>query len=206
MTAATIINFAALKRARQATARAMQRDRGRHFNRAAGFARTRREIERHAIYKRAADTDDLSRWLIAWRWFNPWSKDPVGAVIEAARRMGRKHFSIAEAEAAIAEAKRTPRRMKADDIARWLGCTYSERQLLGLTRIGAYDVGKRARTIMRKRRARLAKEHKRREAGVRPRTEYLAQSLSRVRPWESEGISRRTWERMRFSAARLSIE
>jgi hypothetical protein len=31
----------------------------------------RREIERHAIDVGAADTDDLSRWLIAWVWHNP---------------------------------------------------------------------------------------------------------------------------------------
>ena len=76
---------------------------------------------------------------------------------------------------------------------------------LGLTRIGACDVGKRARTILRKRRARLALQHKRRKAGVRPRTEYLAQSLSRVRPWEAEGISRRTWERRQRARHAVSL-
>jgi hypothetical protein len=119
--------------------------------------------------------------------------------------MGRKHLSIAEAEAVIAEARRIPRRMKADALARWLGVTYAERQRLGLTRIGACDVGKRARTILRKRRARLALQHKRRKAGVRPRTEYLAQSLSRVRPWEAEGISRRTWERRQRARHAVSL-
>jgi hypothetical protein len=169
-----VIDLAAIRRAKQAAARSMQKGRCKHFDRAAAFVRTRREIERHARYKGAADTDDLARWLIAWKWFNPWSKDQVGALIEAARRMGRKHLTIAQAEDIIAEARCIPRRMKADELARWLGVTYAERQRLGLTRIGACDIGKRARTILRKRRDRLAKERKRREAGSRPRAEYLA--------------------------------
>jgi hypothetical protein len=34
-------------------------------------------------------------------------------------------------------------------------------------------------------------------AGGVPRAEYLACSFSRRKPWEAEGISRRTWERRR---------
>jgi hypothetical protein len=47
----------------------------------------------------------------------------------------------------------------------------------------------------RDRRRKLARRH---VAGTVSRAEYLAQHcLSRTRPWESEGISRRTWERRR---------
>ncbi|MEK8093369.1 hypothetical protein WOC76_12655 [Methylocystis sp. IM3] len=46
-------------------------------------------------------------------------------------------------------------------------------------------------------RSRLRKEQKSRAAGCNPRENYEAQSLSRTRPWEAEGISRRTWERRR---------
>ena len=38
---------------------------------------------------------------------------------------------------------------------------------------------------------------KRIEKGIRPRSDYLARSLSRAAPWKAEGISRRTWERRR---------
>jgi hypothetical protein len=48
---------------------------------------------------------------------------------------------------------------------------------------------------------RARKAARRRAAGVAPRPEYLAQnSLSRTKPWEEEGISRRTWERRRARA------
>lgn len=36
---------------------------------------------------------------------------------------------------------------------------------------------------------------KRREAGARPRAEYLESSLSQTRPWDKHGISRATWHR-----------
>jgi hypothetical protein len=41
----------------------------------------------------------------------------------------------------------------------------------------------------------------RRRKGVKPRAQYEAASLSRQRPWEAQGISRRTWERRRKAAA-----
>ena len=57
--------------------------------------RRRIEIERHAIHVGAAETEDLSRWLIAWTWHNPGAKDQVGAVIECARRIGRdEHVAV----------------------------------------------------------------------------------------------------------------
>lgn len=135
----------------------------------------------------------MFRWLIAWVWFNPKSQDQIGAVIECAQRIGRKGFTSSEAEAVVQEASLTPKQMKADDLAKWLGVTYVARQLLGLTRIGAKDVGKRARKELRKRNDRLAKERKRRELGALSQS----QSLSRTQPWQAEGISRRTWERRR---------
>ena len=117
------------------------------FDTAAAFARTRREIERHGRHQGTADSDDLPRWLIAWVWFNPQAEDQIGAVMECARRIGRECFTPADAEAVLEEeAASTPKQMKADELAKWLGVTYVERQKLGLTRIGAKDVGKRSRT------------------------------------------------------------
>jgi hypothetical protein len=78
-----------------------QLGRRKHFDRA---VRRRREIEAHARHVGAADTDDLSRWLIAWVWHNSQSKDQINAVRECARRMGRKGMSPAEALEIIEEA------------------------------------------------------------------------------------------------------
>ena len=38
--------------------------------------------------------------------------------------------------------------------------------------------------------------------GVRSKAEYLAELASRPKPWEAEGIHRRTWEKRRRKAAR----
>jgi hypothetical protein len=89
------------------------------FNRA---AKRRHEIEAHARHVGAADTDDLSRWLIAWIWHNSQSTDQVWAVVECAVRMGGK-LSCAEAAEIIEEASITRRHMSADRLARWLGVT-----------------------------------------------------------------------------------
>jgi hypothetical protein len=94
------------------------------FDTRAAFTRTRREIERHGKYKGAADSDDFSRWLVPWVWFNPQAKDQIGAVRECARRMGREGFTPADAEAILEEAASTPKQMKADELAKWLGVTY----------------------------------------------------------------------------------
>jgi len=162
--------------------------------------RRRREIEAHARNVGAAETDDLSRWLMAWLWHFPnllHSRDPVGTVIQAAYAMGKRDLTEAEAKTIIDEARATPRQMESDALARWLGLTYGVREKLGITTIGAIDVSKSERKALRKERNRQAKERRRRDQGAKPRAEYLAQSLSRLRPWQAMGISRSTWERRR---------
>ena len=153
----------------------------------------RREIELHARHVGAADTDDLSKWLVAWVWDNPRSKDQVGAVMECARRIGRKGFTEAEAQDVIEEAEATPRAKKADELACYLRLDYETRKALRITMIGAYDADKRERKRRRKERNRQSKERKRRENGAKTRAEYEANSISKAKPWELEGISRRTW-------------
>jgi hypothetical protein len=83
----------------------------------------RRELERHARYVGAAETDDLSRWLIAWVWHLDKPKDPIGAVMECARRIGRKGMGPSEAAEIIEEASITRRHWSADNLARFLGVT-----------------------------------------------------------------------------------
>src|SRR5215468_6079200 len=92
-------------------------------------AKRRREIVKHALYVGAADTEDFDRWLISWAQHNPRSKDPIGALMMAADRMGGA-ISEDGARAILTEAKAGPRCHKADDVGRWLGVTYAVRQRL----------------------------------------------------------------------------
>src|SRR5262249_53666881 len=64
-------------------------------------------------------------------------------------------------------------------------------QALRLTTIGSTNVKKRARKVLRQRKARLRKERMRRALGMRPQSA----SLSATQPWEEMGMSRRTWYR-----------
>ena len=50
---------------------------------------------------------------------------------------------------------------------------------------------------IRREQRREAQRCRRREAGVKSRAEYEAESLTRARPWEAEGVSRATWYRRR---------
>jgi hypothetical protein len=158
-------------------------------------AKRRREIVLHARHVGAMDTEDRSRWLIAWVWHNPKAKDQIWSVMNAAWNMGRE-IPEAEASEIIEEASITRRHLSADNLARFLGVTYEQRQALRLTTIGSVNVGKRARKELRKRNDRLAKERKRRVLGMRPQSE----SLSATKPWEAMNMSRRTWERRRNRA------
>src|SRR5262245_20896857 len=106
------------------------------------------------------ETEDRSRWLIAWHWHNPKAIDPIWSLMEAAKRMGGK-ISEAEASAITEEASITPKHLSADNLARFLGVTYAHRQALGLTTIGSIDVKKRAREELRRLRARKALAAKR---------------------------------------------
>jgi hypothetical protein len=151
-------------------------------------AKRRREIERHARHVGAAETEDFERWLVAWHKHNPKAKDPIFSLMEAAKRMGG---DISEAEAVEVAQQAYPTDLAADAMAAWLGVSYPQRQALRLTTIGSTDIKKRAREELRKRKDRLYQERKRRERGAHPQ----AQSLSRSKPWEAMGISRRTWYR-----------
>jgi len=150
----------------------------------------RREIVLHARFVGAAETEDFSRWLIAWVWHNRKAIDPIWSLMECAKSMGGK-ITEAEASAIIEEASITRKHLSADNLARFLGVTYEQRQALRLTTIGSVNVGKRARKELRKRRDRLAKERKRRAVGMRPQSE----SLSATQPWRELGMSRAAWYR-----------
>jgi hypothetical protein len=158
-------------------------------------AKRRKEIVSHALLIDAADTEDFPRWLIAWHWYNPKAKDSIWSLMEAAQRMGGK-ITEAEASAITEEASITRKCWSADNLARFLGMTYAQRQALGIRTIGSVDIKKQARRALRQRKDRLYQGHKRLTQGARPHS----QSLSRTKPWEALNMSRRTWERHRNKA------
>jgi hypothetical protein len=156
-----------------------------------GFDKTaarRSEIERFAREIGAADTDDFPPFLIAWYWHNPNSKDAIGALIEAARRMGCI-ITEQQAEAIIEDADSQPKIRDRDQLAKYLGLTYAMRAKLDIRTIGACDVGPRARKLIQKRKRRKYDEARRRAKGMKNRADFLANSFSRLQPWRSEGVS-----------------
>jgi hypothetical protein len=153
-------------------------------------AKRRREIVLLARHVGAADTEDFSRWLIAWVWHNRKAQDQIWSVMNAARSMGGK-VTEAEASPVTEEASITRRHLSADNLAKFLGVTYAQRQALHLTTIGSVNVKRGARRELRKLRDLRAKERLRRARGMRPQS----QSLSATKPWEQMGMSRARWYR-----------
>ncbi len=86
--------------------------------------------------------------------------------------------------------------MRPDKIGELLGITEIVRREAQAWTVGVLGGSRKARAEARKEQHRLHDELKRREAGARPQS----QSLSRIKPWEAEGISRRTWYRRRAEA------
>jgi hypothetical protein len=84
----------------------------------------------------------------------------------------------------------------ADELAWRLGVTSQERRELGVTTIGAIDENRAQRLERRQTSARERMAEIRRAEGVKSRADYLRQ-FGTKKPWEAEGISRRTWFRRR---------
>ncbi|MFI5411315.1 hypothetical protein [Kaistia sp. UC242_56] len=133
----------------------------------------------------AATEQDLSAWCARWA---PWASAALVATVE------------------IETANRN-RMLPADAIAHLLMVTMAERDRLGLRTIGACDLPRdgrlkiaRARKQQRDRQRQAAK---RAEAQVLDRESYERQSLSRTKPWEAEGVCRRTWERRRAAMSQV---
>lgn len=91
--------------------------------------------------------------------------------------------------------------LRADGAAKLLCVTMEERIRLGLKTIGACDISKTERLkIMKAKKMESDRERqrvKRKSEGRKDRKQYVADSASKTRPWEAEGISRRTWYRRR---------
>ena len=161
----------------------------------------RLEIERYARALDVADTDDFRSFLVAWQWHNSNSKDAAGALVMSAKRMGRAITAV-EAEQVIKEAYTVRKCRKADALGRYLRLTDETRTALQIRTIGSIDISKQQRARRRKEQKRALERARRRMQGAKPRTEYLAAKVtSRLQPWKSEGISRRTWYYRRKAAA-----
>jgi hypothetical protein len=109
-----------------------------------------------------------------------------------------------EAETLAEKIAAKPRRFRADTMARRLGLTLDERTRLRICTIGAIDCTKEQRKEKAKQKKVEHRRLKRRANGMKPRSEYLSNALSRSKPWEAEGICRRTWERQRARVASLT--
>lgn len=144
-------------------------------------------------YVRAAaftsSDQDMAAWCRVWA---PWATEAdILPIISAARNRQRM--------------------MRSDGVAGLLNVTLKENIAVGLKTIGACDVTRAERLRLakdRKReRDRNAKAAKRKAEGRKNRKSYEAQSLSGQRPWDAEGISRRTWYRRRGTGvARVDID
>jgi hypothetical protein len=104
------------------------------------------------------------------------------------------------------EAFSAPPKLAPDDaVGERLRLSYAERRLRKAYTIGSFDADrterKRRTRSRKKERDRVKVAEKRRSKGAKPRAIYEAESLARTKPWEAEGISRRTWERRRKKAA-----
>jgi hypothetical protein len=117
----------------------------------------------------------IAKWLDLWA---PW-------------------LTLAEHKAIIGEALANPQKWKADALAWRMRLTKEDRRMLGVTTIGAIDENKAARTKRRRALDRQRKENARRAKGIKPRSTYEGQSISKAKPWIAEGISRAQWYRRR---------
>ena len=109
-------------------------------------------------------------------------------------------MSADEAEALMTEVRAMPRWRYGAETAMAVGLrlniTAAERERLRAWQIRA-DQTETEREARRKAKHRQRQVARRRKAGVRPRQEYLATSLSKSKPWEAEGISRAAWYQRR---------
>ncbi|SFV16001.1 hypothetical protein SAMN05192541_124113 [Bradyrhizobium arachidis] len=98
---------------------------------------------------------------------------------------------------AIAAAAATACWQSADELAWRIKLSPMERERLEIRTIGAVGLNKRRRSAIQKTKHKQRESARRKANGAKPH----AESLNRTRPWEAEGISRRTWFRRRAREA-----
>jgi hypothetical protein len=149
----------------------------------------------HALPDDDAGREDLRELLL-----------PISMGREAGRKMKNAieiwapWMDATEAGQLIDDVDRTPtylRKPNARELGLRQNVTNQTREALGLRTIAPSDMTPAQLVEWRKTKKRARDERRRRKAGKKPRPAYLANSLSRTKPWEMEGICRRTWERRR---------
>jgi hypothetical protein len=83
-----------------------------------------------------------------------------------------------------------------------LSVTNADRDRHRLWTIAPADMDAAQMAEHRKAKRRKREQERRRRAGRKPRAAYLAESLTKQKPWEAEGISRPTWYRRRKAGLR----
>lgn len=150
--------------------------------------------------RRAHEADDLIQLRLQ---HGPLSRDAqaafavaIASVTDPARavawiRLFCPALDADELEDIITDAVFEPRRWTATQFGELLGLTKEERQRLGIRTIRAVGVTSRQMKLDRKR------KHAERERARRARKPKAPPSIAKLKPWEAEGISRRTWYRRR---------
>ena len=103
-----------------------------------------------------------------------------------------------EIEVLIRHLDLTPHYQKvrtAEELGRLLHLTNAEREPLKLWRLRPIDMTPEQLAQQTNKRERIRRAAQRRKRGIRTRDAYLAELAARPKPWLTEGISRRTWER-----------
>lgn len=118
-------------------------------------------------------------------------------------------FVRAEELAGIDDKAAARKRMQsADAVAHHLRVSMQERTELGLKTIGAFDIEhiERKRLVRERKRERDRVRLQEKRAAARISPPVRAGSISRLKPWKAEGISRATWyRRMRQDLSRIDI-
>ena len=100
----------------------------------------------------------------------------------------------------IDRVNRAPRHLRqptARQVGDRLSVTNQERECLKLKTIKPVDMTDKQLADFRKVKHRAKMQRLRRTEGRKPRSDYLANSLTKQKPWKAEGISRAQWYRKR---------
>jgi hypothetical protein len=118
----------------------------------------------------------------------------VGRVVEWAA-LHAPTISTDRVTALASKVAARPIKWSADKLAWRMRLTMEDRTRLGITTIGAFDVGKKDRPEWLAAHHRKRKADDRRSEGVPTRAEWLANSDTANEWWKAMGMSRRTWYR-----------
>jgi hypothetical protein len=150
-------------------------------------------------YGELPDTDDRDLYLRFWAWHNLHSEKQAEDLFALGRRLGVE-LAAAEVAAVVSYCNRKPRKFSATTLGKRLHLTEAERAFLLITTIVPCDLKPAERKRVRATKRQQRRTQRRRAKNIKPRAQYLAESLSRTRPWLAEGVSRSTWERRRKAA------